>query len=221
MINFNLTGYQALWRDYREVFSHYSSAGPTPAAVGGLIGAAIGFNNRTLGPKVKTQGPLRPLAPDYIQWLKANNPLIAIGIAKTNPIRRRDWNVNGLKGAGALNEHFQILQKVLVRPSYKILLQNLNSKEEQKVVNALKNPKYPIYLGATHYPGFIREVNSTFEESDYLWLQPTLDSTQPESYPLSQHVTTEGSLNRILSTQYLCLPTETSSCPCFIPIQAP
>lgn len=153
VVVFELFGERALWQLPSEALARWSAALPAPSALAGILGASLGF--RQSGRPAKSGG--WETSQDWLSWIAAACPEVAVALM--TPVKRQSMNTNGLKTPAELpassggTSTLRILQTFLEEPSYKVAVRL--DKGEAELISALKNPKFPIYLGNTHCCGKI------------------------------------------------------------------
>jgi len=157
---------QALWQLPSEAMARWSAPLPSPSALAGILGAAMGF--RQSGNSAKSGG--WEVSPEWVKWIDGTRPEVAV--AMTSPLKRKSLNTNGLKTPSELpasaggESTLRILQTFLEEPHYKVAVRLGNG--ETELLSALRNPVFPIYLGNTHCCGKITnpEMQIVHEEDE-------------------------------------------------------
>lgn len=139
-----------MWRHPSEAIGHFSGAGPSPSQIAGILGAALGKRS------IPEKDNPRPVSKELIDWLQKNNVQVVCRTLVTT--RRIGTSVNGLKAVNSF-ETFRMQRKSLDLPSYEILVK-INASAGEDLLQALKRPKYPIYLGDSNHLGKITRVTS-------------------------------------------------------------
>jgi len=205
MLFFQIHGEFALWRNWTDVQTKTSSAGPSPSHLSGIFGAALGIRNKGRTPKMGKW----PVAKELLNWQNENEIKVTIRIL-TLP-RWDTANVNGFK-SGFLSqdkaENLQISQTVLKNCAWEI---GVEGKETalQQLECALNQPTFPIYLGSSQFRGQLKDIHLE-EPKDNNW---AFQTTQPEGYyaPLTQHLLKPNDLEEVIHFDgYITFPTPES-----------
>ncbi len=216
-LSFELSGDLALWRNPYESMGSFSCLGPAPSNIAGLLGAALNFaaprsqayedenGSKELQALAKNGLPW-PISPQLLKWEEENDFHVACRWLGGFP-RRIPWNVNGLKEFRH-GENLRIQQQVIENPKYQIVIHLAEGVEI--VAAALKNPAFPLYLGASFCRAIIGRIEplEKFPSSNN-WAQRK-STAIGEATPLSKHVVNAGQrgvVKRIVSDDYWMYPT--------------
>jgi hypothetical protein len=196
-VNFKLWGEMALWRHVEEAIGNYSCLGPGPGNIAGICGAAFGW------PSPKSAGAFRngqssssaakslwPISERLLHWQESEDFHVAAAIAERFP-KREPYNLNGLKNANEL-ENLRMQQSIMLSPVYWIAVGLSSADGAKALAEALQQPVYPIYLGASFCRGFIKEIRLSLaapvelNEKTY-WARWSKELESPEATPFSKH----------------------------------
>jgi CRISPR-associated protein (Cas_Cas5) len=173
-ISFRLWGEVGMWKHPSEVLGHFSAAGPSPSQIGGILGAAKGCKYPE-----KTKGLYRPVSPELLDWLEKNQVEVACRLLTR--LSRISNNVNATKNIReGYSQSFRLQRKSLESPEYEILVK-LKAEAADELIEALKRPHFPIYLGDSNHPGkilFPKIVEGTPEKGN--WAFHSMDLLQEE-----------------------------------------
>lgn len=212
---FELTGDMAMWRNPYESMGSFSCLGPAPSNIAGLLGAALGFASpRSQGAADQNEKQLQalsqkglpwPVSEEMLQWEEANDYHVACRWTGDFP-RRVPWNVNGCKEIGK-GENLRIQQQIIENPAYEIVVR-LSREAAKKMEAALKNPAFPLFLGASFCRAIIKNVRIQDElPPGGNWAQQK-DIAWGEATPLSRHIVNAADTHeRICSNGYWIYPT--------------
>ncbi|MEG0587599.1 MAG: CRISPR-associated protein Cas5 [Akkermansia sp.] len=220
LVCFELSGDMALWRNFQESMGAYSCLGPAPSNIAGLIGAALGFASpysQGVAPqaihtkltatekKKKDQLPW-PISPELLIWEKANDLHVACRWIGGIP-RREAWNVKGIKAIKE-GDTLRMQQQVIMSPHYEIVIQ-LPEHEVKAVINALKTPAFPLYLGSSFCRAIIRNIRICPQfPNENNWAHHLTGAALGEATPFSRHrVDADTSYERIRRDGYWIYPT--------------
>ncbi|MDD4818064.1 MAG: CRISPR-associated protein Cas5 [Victivallaceae bacterium] len=213
---FELAGDMAMWRNVYESMGSYSSLGPAPGNLAGLIGAALGFasprSQAAAGQDWKQLKALDrkgfpwPVSSELLSWERENDFHVGCRWTGGRP-RRLPWNVNGkkkLKSAKTL----RIQQQVIESPRYEVAVR-LSAPEALRVAEALLTPAFPLCLGASFCRAVVcnvRVAESLTDSPD--WAFRADSAVAGESVPFSRHiVNADQCFERIRSDGYWIYPT--------------
>lgn len=165
---FDLTGELAMWRNPYESMGSFSSLGPAPSNIAGLIGAALGLasprSQASAGAdaeklkKMERNGLPWPVSEELLRWEEENDFHVACRWTGDFP-KRIPWNVNGHKEVKFTGETLRIQQQVIQSPSYEVAVRIANDKAADELAYSLKNPSFRLYLGATFCPAIVKTVS--------------------------------------------------------------
>lgn len=163
---FTLSGDTALWRNPYESMGSFSCLGPAPSALGGLLGAAMGFagprTHAAVDPDEKRlkdlekKGLLWPVSSELLEWEKRVDFHAACRWSAVTYPERISWNVNGIKEFGK-PENLRIQQQVIVNPAYEVAVR-LEEAEAERVAKALRAPAFPLFLGTAFCRAIVRDI---------------------------------------------------------------
>jgi len=208
-----------MWRNPYESMGSFSCLGPAPSNIAGLIGAALGLPSpRSLAAgeqdakklKLQMQKALPwPVSPELLKWEADNDYNVACRWRGGFP-RRIPWNVNGIKEMGK-GDNLRLQQQVIEKPSYEVLVR-LERKEAERTASALKNPAFPLFLGASFCRAIVRNVSvleNIPEGGDWAMHKQYVFG---EATPFTRHViNAEETFERVVSDGYWVYPEP--SCP--------
>ncbi len=208
---FKLCGDLALWRNVYESMGTYSCLGPAPSNISGIIGAALGFasprSNAYSGKSPKNKEIPWPVSAELLSYLEDNDIHLACRWLGESP-KRIPWNVNGYKELN-LKESFRIQQQLIENPSYEIAVK-LPPTKAIELVEALKMPAFPIYLGVSFCRAFITNIRieNQLPEADN-WAFRYEFGCLGEAVPFSRLVINSNECGeRIESDGYWVYPTK-------------
>lgn len=143
-LSFVITGDLACFRNPVTLSFFETFLCPQRTAILGLIGAALGYSEKD------TYGQL------------AKELQVGIEILEIKGFAREIIRIRNLKGKDITET--PTMRNLLVKPKYQIYLGIENEELSQKISSALKDPKFPIYLGSSDFLAFpIIEV-ATFNQ---------------------------------------------------------
>lgn len=221
---FTLTGDMAMWRNPYESMGSFSCLGPSPSALAGVLGAAMGFagprTQAAISPDEKflktleKQGSLWPVSEELLAWEKRVDYHVACRWNKCSWPERSPWNVNGIKSIipdrSDLNSgnNLRMLQQVMMKPSYEVAVR-LETSEAECVAKALRAPAFPLFLGASFCRAFVRDIrveSGPLTQGNWAFVS---SFALGEATPLSRHrVDPELDGERIRSDGYWIYTTE-------------
>lgn len=196
LLLFELTGEMALWRNVYESMGSFSCLGPAPSALAGLCGAALGFpsprSQAAAEPDAKLlqtqwkKGLPWPVSPELLQWEQSSD--FHVGCRWTGGFPHRiSWNVNGCKEIKA-GANLRMQQQVVENPSYEVAVR-IPEEAARKLAEALREPAFPLFLGASFCPAILRNVRLTEKlPASNDWAFHTDKTSLGESTPFSRHV---------------------------------
>lgn len=230
LVLFELQGELAMWRHVEDAKGAFSCLGPAPSSIAGICGSAMGMisplspgfaqkeedvtveaksmsgaRNKpdSLAKKKKDRyvnRTLWPVSPDLLRWQSVNDYHVACALLN-NP-RRKAYNLNGLKHAQEWG-NLRMQQSIILDPHYLVAVSLSSQAAAGFLVEALRVPKFKIYLGATFCPGWISGVtlaSSLPDRNDISFARVTEDLGRFDTIPLTKHVI--GGFPRILSEGY-------------------
>ena len=221
---FDLSGDMAMWRNPYEPVASFSTLGPAPSQIAGLIGAALGFPapwSQAAGSDIdkksikesQKKGLYWPVSPELLRWQDDNDYAVACRWKGGIP-SRIPWNVNGVK---ELNKPFEdqplrLQQQVVDNPLYQVLLRLKNTSAIEQTADALCNPAFPLYLGASFCRAVVRnpEIRDTPPplENGSQWAFWKESLTVGEITPFSRHVVNDREKGeRIVTEGFWVYPT--------------
>ncbi|OPY88932.1 MAG: CRISPR-associated protein (Cas_Cas5) [Smithella sp. PtaU1.Bin162] len=211
---FNLSGDMAMWRNPYESMGSFSSLGPAPSNIAGLLGAALGFPSpRSLAAgqqdskKLKDQmkkGLPWPVSPELLKWEHDNDYHVACRWTGGTPYRM-PWNVNGVKEISK-GDNLRLQQQVIEKPSYDVLVK-LNREEADRSATALKNPAFPLFLGASFCRAIVKNIDIMENIPDGGNWAMHKQYVFGEATPFTRHViNAEETFERVVSDGYWVYP---------------
>lgn len=223
-LDFTLEGDMALWRNPYEPVGSYSSLGPAPSQIAGIIGAAMGFasprsyaatdvDSRELN-KLRKKGLVWPVSPDLLRWQEEEDYSVACKWCGGFP-KRFQWNVNGYKAlsGGDSEENLRLMQTVVDSPKYEVLVRLQNMTAAQQVASALRQPSFPLYLGTSFCKAIVQNIEvaesiGQIASDENPWAYWVEDLTIGEAVPFSRHIVNDrDSYERIASYGFWVYPT--------------
>ena len=226
---FSLKGDIALWRNPYEPMGTFSSLGPAPSHLAGMLGAAMGMatphsigsgrRNDAALKHFRKKGLFWPLSEELLQWQERNNYAIAVRWLGKIP-KRISWNVNGIKGfkGSDSSTNLRILQQIIENPEYEVLIRLNNRDAVKKAGKAIRNPAFPLYLGASFCRAIVenvREIEAPQVVSEgNAWAYRTEKLTVGECTPFTQHVVNQKEcFERISCDGFWVYPTPLHNAP--------
>lgn len=183
MVTFELQAQSAFWQNPRESMTRLSSPGPSPSAIAGILGCALGF------PAVRVKQKAPPywrVSPELLAWQEAVDCRVAC--AWTGPrmqIPRFSHSVKLIKKLGESTPALQ--EQVLIwSPSYLVGVQLQEG--EDALAEALRAPRWRVYCGYRDSPAWITNVSLTNREA--FWATPC--ASHFEGTPISRHVVNDA-----------------------------
>ena len=213
---FELAGDMALWRNVYDSMGSYSCLGPAPGNLAGICGAALGFASpRSMAAKAPDAKLLKqldknglpwPVSPELLVWEVENDFHVACRWTGGIPVRA-PWNVNGCKEIGKL-ENLRIQQQVIHNPSYEVAVR-LPEPAAGELVKALRQPAFPLALGASFCRAIVRKVRIAEELPESAnWAFHVDGIPLGEAVPFSRHIVNANEcFERIESDGYWIYPT--------------
>ena len=214
---FTLKGDMAMWRNPYESMGAFSCLGPSPSNLAGLLGAALGFaspksqgavsaDDKALK-KLDKKGQPWPVSPELLSWQKENDLRVACRWTGDMP-RRVPWNVNGCKNLDPVNGNLRMQQQVILAPSYEVAIRLVRT-EAERLVKSLKEPAFPLFLGASFCRAIITEIRIQEEKPQGdSWAYRKEGFACGEVTPFSQHViNAEETGERIKASGFWVYPT--------------
>jgi CRISPR-associated Cas5-like protein len=215
-IQFQIQGQAAMWHVTETIQTNFSAPIPSPSNVAGLVGAALGLGfTEEDHPHAKKVGPAFALAASLLEWEREAQPEFCIGLLPG--WSRRSWNTNGLQSPSG-DKFFQMAQKILWEPSYCIRMRwkPTAALSKEVVMARLKEPVFPVYLGQSHYRGYISNVSEVIQDPESVaWAEPIACSCGQDYQTNTRHclyspeklakvkVRGEGRLKRVHYDGYL------------------
>lgn len=220
---FELSGEMAMWRNPYESMGSFSALGPAPSNIAGLLGAAMGFaaprsqaaedtpDKDSMLKKMDKGGLPWPLSNELLEWEKSTDLHVACRWNGGYP-HRIPWNLNGCKDVALKEGNIRMQQQVIVNPMYEVAVKAPES-ELKRLESALKQPAFPLYLGASFCKAIIKNVRIEKVLPDNgNWAFGVEKFAIGESVPLSRHVTNpEQCFERIQADGYWVYPTDVST----------
>jgi len=222
---FILEGDLALWRNAYEPVGSYSCLGPAPSQIAGLLGAAMGMlsprshaaltDAQTLKRlrRLRRNGLPWPVAPALLQWEEAYDYAVACRWLGGVP-RRIPWNVNGVKEMTRPfdPQPLRLQQQVIDRPRYEVLVRLNDRGAVAGLAQALRNPRFPLFLGAAFCRAIVRSVRVLDEpptpKSEESWAYRREEITAGETVPFFCHVVNaEETFERVVADGFWVYPT--------------
>lgn len=221
---FNLRGDMAMWRNPYEPVGAFSCLGPSPSQIAGLVGAAMGFpspRSQASGESLKSKslkaswkrGLVWPVAPKLLEWQEKNDYSVACRWIGGMP-RRISWHVNGVKDIKKplAPQPLQLQQQVIEQPAYQVLIRVWDPDAVHVAEAALRNPAFPLYLGASFCRAVVTEVGVREDVPRCVtgcdWAYRRERLTVGESTPFSCHVVNaEKTGERIVADGFWIYPT--------------
>lgn len=215
IVLFTLMGDMALWRNYHESMGSFSTLGPSPSNLAGLLGAALGFaaphsagaesRDKKFFTALKKQGLIWPVSPELLSWQKDNNLELACQWQGGFP-KRGAWNVNGIKSAKEI-ENLRMQQQLIFSPKY-LVAARLPEVEAEKVALALKNPAFPLSLGSSSCRAIVKDIRVVDELPESTMWAFRCSVSLGETTPFSRHVVNDiATSERIMSDGFWLYPT--------------
>ncbi len=220
-LTFELKGDMAMWRNPYESMGSFSSLGPAPSNLAGLFGAALGFatsksqalelHDDKKSRQLDKRGLPWPVSAELLEWQKRIDLKVACRWNSTFP-KRVAWNVNGCKEIDPAKDNLRLQQQVIDAPCYEVAAE-LPKEEVSKLTEALREPAFPLCLGAS----FCRAIITNITVSDEMpqrgnWAFHTSGFAVGDSVPFSQHViNAEESCERIKSSGFWVYPLDESN----------
>lgn len=213
---FELAGDMALWRNVYDSMGSYSCLGPAPGYLAGICGAALGFASpRSMAAKAPDAKLLKqldkkglpwPVSPELLVWEEENDFHVACRWTGGIPVRA-PWNVNGCKEIGKL-ENLRIQQQVIHNPSYEVAVR-LPEPAAGELAKALRQPAFPLALGASFCRAIVRKVRIAEELPESAsWAFHVDGIPLGEAVPFSRHIVNANEcFERIESDGYWIYPT--------------
>ncbi|MDD3886092.1 MAG: CRISPR-associated protein Cas5 [Victivallaceae bacterium] len=215
IVRFELAGDLALWRNVYDSMGSFSALGPSPSALAGLLGAALGFpsprSQAAAGgddAELKKQwrnGLFWPNSPQLLAWERDNDCRVACRWTGGRP-RRIAWNVNGCKEISN-PENLRMQQQLIEHPAYEVLVR-LPEAEAARLMAALRRPAFRLYLGSSCCPAIVRVAEFGKEpESCAGWAFCSSLCSMGEVVPLSRHVVSPQPVERLRIDGFWVYPT--------------
>jgi len=207
-----------MWRNPYESMGSFSCLGPAPSNIAGLIGAALGFASpKSQGAESHDEKALKKLdkkglpwsvSPELLQWQSDNDYHVACRWMGDHP-KRRPWNVNGCKDLDPVNDNLRMQQQIIEQPRYEVALK-LSDEEADRIAKALREPKFPLSLGASFCRAIITNISIENEEPQRdNWAYWETVFAVGDATPLSRHIiNAEDAGERIKSDGFWVYPTK-------------
>ena len=213
---FELSGDMALWRNVYDSMGSYSCLGPAPSNLAGICGAALGFASprsraaETPDAKLLKQQDKKglpwPVSPELLVWEEENDFHVACRWIGGIPTRA-PWNVNGCKEIGK-GENLRIQQQMILDPAYEVAVR-LPETAAGKLAAALRQPAFPLALGASFCRAIVRKVRIVENPpANSNWAFHVRGMPLGEAVPFSRHIVNVAEcFERIESDGYWIYPT--------------
>ena len=219
-LTFELKGDMAMWRNPYESMGSFSCLGPAPSNLAGLLGAALGFatsksqaltvHDDKKSKQLDKKGLPWPVATELLLWQKKVNLKVACRWIGGYP-KRIGWNVNGCKELDPAKDNLRLQQQVIESPHYQVVVK-IPQPEAEKLTTALRNPMFPLSLGASFCRAMILNILIVEEiPTAGNWAYHKDGFAVGDATPFSQHVINcEETGERIKSTGYWVYPIDES-----------
>ncbi|MCM8536727.1 MAG: CRISPR-associated protein Cas5 [Lentisphaeraceae bacterium] len=215
---FELKGDMAMWRNPYESMGAFSCLGPSPSNIAGIIGAALGFaspkSQGAVNPDEKKlkaldkKGLPWPVSPELLLWQEENDFHVACRWIGDFP-QRSPWNVNGCKDLDPVKGNLRIQQQVIENPSYEVSIR-LSQNEAGKVSQALREPAFPLFLGASFCRAIVKNISIQEDEPQREnWAYWKNGFVVGNATPFSRHIINAEEVGeRIKSEGFWVYPTK-------------
>ena len=150
-LTFELHGEYALWRHLGDALGAYSTPGPAPSHIAGIVGAAMGMPNQAS--QRKSDNIAWNTSEELLTWERESE--FRVGCRLLRSAVRVPYRVNGIKGVDEWVT-LRMNQFPVERPRYQVII-GLNSLDCAKdLLQHLQKPVFRIFLGITQFSGFIK-----------------------------------------------------------------
>ena len=209
-----------MWRNPHECNGSFSTVGPAPSHISGLIGASLGFaspwSQGATNPdmkkfeKMKKGGLSWPVSEELLIWLEQYDFHVACRWNGDYLPKRIQWNVNGLNNVKSTKDNLRIQQQVLLNPSYEVAVRINDGDVADKLAKHLKEPSFKLYLGASFCPAFVKKAQLQDEiDVGKNWAFVDENPVYGEATPLFKHVVNpEETFERLVSDGYWVYPMD-------------